>query len=268
MPEGHSVRARMMILELSPGDIKPADLTAAQAQRQIYSQTTAALAQYLAKNPADLTQTADEIRDAAIDIGHSRTPPMLGRLIATIEHVLKWATETKALKKAEAQDAYAQAVEAIRDAADKQDRYLTASDPCEVFVAAVRNALAANTAHVRTLSGGIPKRPTILGWTEESTLSDIPTYKAHGPVIGWADWSEDALYLDANIGYNVARKAAGTELAVTKQTMIKRLKDANLLHRVDDCRQRNTVRITAEGHPRQVLMLSLTATLDTQEIPE
>jgi hypothetical protein len=46
------------------------------------------------------------------------------------------------------------------------------------------------------------------------------------------------------------------------------LKDAGALCRTDEGRQRNTVRVTAENHPRQVLCLSLSTVLDLEEIED
>jgi len=268
VPEGHSVRARMMILELSPGDITAQNLTAAQKQRTKYPHTTANLIMYLAGHDVDLKDAAENIRNQYLDVGHTRTPPMIGRLIATINHFLWWSTEIQAMTVDNAAAIATQAAEAILEAANKQQHYLQAQDPCEVFCNTIRHILTAHLGHVRTLNGGIPRNPTLLGWTEEATAGDIPTFRSHGPCIGWADWSTDAFYLDATAGYNTVKKHAGNELPTTKQTMMRRLKDDGLLTRVDDTRQRNTVRITAETHPRQVLMMPLSQTLDIQEKPE
>src|SRR5574342_116743 len=60
-PEGHSVRARMLIIEMSPGDISPSQLTKAQKNREKYSGTTAALIQHLCQFPADLTTYSEAI---------------------------------------------------------------------------------------------------------------------------------------------------------------------------------------------------------------
>jgi hypothetical protein len=132
----------------------------------------------------------------------------------------------------------------------------------------LRHVLAAGLGHMRTVNGGIPLSPTLLGWTEEGiSHSDIPQYKSHGPCLGWVSWNDDELYLEANTGFNAIKKSAGAELASTKQTLFKRLKDAGLLTRTDDTRQRNTVRITCENHPRVVLSLCLSTCLETNEKP-
>jgi hypothetical protein len=267
-PEGHSVRARMLILELSPGDIDPAKLTAAQQRRAEYSATVAHLASWLARNPVTLTDRAQEIRDQNLNIGHSRTPGMLGMLIATIEAFLQFAVEEKAVSPQKAKALMKTASQAIMAAGEKQQSYLEAADPVDLFTAALRQVMATGGGHFRTLNGGVPRGALQLGWTEESSLGDVPVWKSRGPTLGWVDWSKDELFLDATTGFNVVRKAAGSEISLTKQTLMKRLKDAGILSRTDDARQRNTVRVTAEQHPRQVLALILSEALDNNEAPQ
>ena len=90
-PEGHSVRARLLILELSPGDIRTEQLTICQKMRKLFPAAMKALIQSLCINPVEITERAERIRNENITTGHTRTPPMLGRLIATAEATLTWA---------------------------------------------------------------------------------------------------------------------------------------------------------------------------------
>jgi hypothetical protein len=266
-PEGHSVRARMMILELSPGDIDPAKLTANQANRSYYSAATADLISYLCTTEVDLKPRADAIRNANIQVGHTRTPPMIGRLIASAEATLDWAAEAGHITKALATQRKREARTAILAAGAKQQSYLENADPVEVFAAAIRQVLGAGQGHMRTLNGGVPLAPATLGWTSENSQGDLPTWKSHGPCIGWVDWTNDAMYLEINVGFNVIKKVAGADMSLSKQTLFKRMKDAGVITRTDDARQRNSIRVTAENHPRQVLALAISTILETQEVP-
>jgi len=267
-PDGHSVRARMMILELSPGDIDAKRLTQAQAERPNYVGTTAALIQSLATTPVELTARAQDIRNKNLDVGHTRTPSMLARLMATAEAFLEWCGKV-AIGEKKAKSLAKVAAAAILTAAQRQQSYLESADPCDLMAATIRHILAAGLGHMRTVNGGVPLQPTLLGWTEEGGgFSDIPQYKSHGPCLGWVSWDEDEMYLEANSGFNAVKKQAGQELATTKQTLFKRLKDAGVLTRTDDARQRNTVRVTAEQHPRVVLSLCLSTILETNEKPQ
>jgi len=266
-PEGHSIRARMMILEMTPGDIDPKRLTKAQAMRHTLTAPTAALITDLCRHDIDIKGRSEEIRNKCLKIGHTRTPPMIGKLVATAEAVLQWATVNDLISVEAKKKFFKLAFDSIIKAGEKQQHYLESADPIEIFKSALRQALGAGQCHLRTQNGGIPARPTMLGWTEENSYGDLPTYKSHGPCIGWINWQDDELYLEANIGFALVKRIAGSEMPLTKQTLFKRMKDAGALARTDEGRQRNTVRITAENHPRNVICLSCSGTLETQEMP-
>ena len=86
----------MMMLELSPGDIETRPLTAAQAQRRALPDATADFIAWLCDNQQLNWQAmADEFRKQYVDIGHARTPAMLGRLLATINVMMTWLQDRK-----------------------------------------------------------------------------------------------------------------------------------------------------------------------------
>lgn len=268
VPEGHSVRARLMILELSPGDIDVKALTACQSRRKLYTATVAALVQHLAEANPDLTEGVEALREQYVEIGHSRTPGMLAKLVAVADYFLQWAEQIGAISNKDRVKLTKEATQAIVTAGKSQTQYLEESDPTDVFVAGIKQAVATGAGHFRTLNGGIPLSAELLGWTQEQSHGELPTYKSRGPCIGWVKRDVDEMYLDVTAGYAVVKKACGAELALSKNTLIKRLKDAGKLCRVDDGRGRNTVRITAEQHPRQVLCLPISEVLDTNEVPQ
>lgn len=261
-PEGQSVRARMLILELSPGDITTKALTKAQADRKLYPTTIAAYIQYLAAHPVAVDALAAAERDARLTLGHARTPSMIGRLIASITLFLEWCRyeKTPGIDHMELN-----AMKAIEEAATTQSHHIESADPLDIFCQTIRTIFASGLGHVRTTTGGIPRNPTTLGWTAEGDGGDMPSYRSHGPCLGWVSWRQGELYVDVNSGYALVRKIARDDITLSRNTLMKRMKDGGLLTRVDASRQRNTIRITAENHPRQVLALNLQTALDTQE---
>lgn len=270
-PEGHSCRARMMILELTPGDIDAKNLTACQGERHQYAAGVAAYIKAIAKDyPAVRQQIKDatnKIRDQHLDVGHTRTPSTIGRLIASVTHWLDWLREERVIGEKKHRSLKRAAEEAILEAGRKQSPYLLSADPCEAFCEALRTVLQGHAGHLRTKNGGIPTDPTAVGWTEESAAGEMPTFKAHGKCIGWIDWDRGELYVEATAGYNEVKKHAFGAIQLTKPTMLKRLKENGNLTRVDDNRQRNSIRMTCEGHSRQVLAMPIAHTLQTQEKP-
>ncbi len=270
-PEGHSIRARMMIVELSPGDIEAINLTEAQKNRKFYKFT---IGHYILSMLPEIRaimrgvdKRAKEIRDQSVDIGHTRTPATIGRMIASIEHFITWMEKGGAMDFAKADKMREEAAESIRKVGEQQSRYLVEADPVEAFCEAIRHMIAAHLGHLRTRDGGIPAGPTELGWTQEETRGDLPTFKSHGKCIGWCDWERDELLIDTTAAYADIRKHSGGTITMTKITMFKRIKDAGLLLRVDETRQRNTVRVICENHPRQVLAMPLAQVLEVTERP-
>lgn len=267
-PEGHSVRGRMLILEISPGKIGSQALSAAQALRDRLPGTIAWLAQSLAKNPADIKRRVEQLRTHFREIGHGRTPSMLARLVATVEDFTGRAAAESLISKSDAAGYSRAAAEAIAAAGNRQKSFLEGADPVELFIAALRQLVAGGFGHFRGLSGGIPACAMIVGWTVERMHGELETYKARGPVCGWCKPGAGELYLDAHAGVAAVRKIAGQELSLSGQTLLKRLKEAGKLKRVDSARDRNTVRVMAEGHPRNVLCFDLYQALDVKEVAD
>lgn len=266
-PDGHSVRARMMILELAPGEIDAKALSHAQAARPLYSQAVAAYVQHLCKKPLeDVATLAAAERDKLLDLGHARTPAMVGRLLVSLGEFLTWCEQF--VGKPKVNTLRKEAAASIKKAGGSQLQYLESADPIDIFTSALRTIFATGLGHVRTTNGGIPRGAETLGWTILESSGDIPTYKSRGPCIGWISWKSGEIFLDVNAGYALARKVAGHEISLSRNTFIKRLKDAGMLTRTDQSRQRNTVRISAENHPRQVLAMPIMKVLDTQELPQ
>ena len=257
IPEGHSVRARMLILELAPGDVAAEALTIAQQARERYPYAMADWISYLAENDVSGPHKASaaNLRDKHLGTGHNRTPTTMAELIATAEAMALFGTARKYLSPEEASRMLVKCENAIVAAGLKQVEYLAVADPVAAAMQALAALLGNAACHAKTRNGGIPANPTVWGWTESQVPGNLPTYKSNGPRIGWIDAKNGLFYLDPS-AYPILRKNSGGRLQLSAQTFLKRLKDAGKLARVDDARQRNTVRVTLEGHPRNVIALN------------
>lgn len=266
VPDGHSVRGRMLILELSPGSVPPAKLTPAQDKRSQYPQAMADWIAWVAETNAYERQTtlARQIRDKHLDIGHSRTPAILGQLIATAQMLMDYAAERGYLKPEETMRVYTHAEAAVLAAGRKQKDHLEAADPVEALMDTIRLLLGAQMAHVKTKNGGIPADPVKFGWTETIKAGSMNEYKSNGPRIGWVDIEDGHFLLDPN-ALTLLKKHSGGKLAVSPQTLLKRMKESGLITRSDDARQRHTVRLSLEGHQRQALCLDLATVFEESE---
>lgn len=258
IPEGHSVRARMLILELAPGDIEPKNLTRAQQQRNLFPQAMADWIQWLAEKDRRVQhrELARQARDGHLDIGHSRTPPIFGELLATAHLLTEYAQERGFLDDKTAAKVRNNAGAALLDAAKAQEAMLTAADPVTGLLETIATVLASQVCHVKTRNGGIPVDAEKWGWTRQQSAGEMPTWKSNGPRLGWVDQDAGELLLDQSC-LVLLKKYSGGKLAVTPQTLLKRLKEAGILSRTNEAQQRNTVKVTCEGHQRPVLAISL-----------
>ncbi len=265
VPEGHSIRARMFILDLTPGDVTPEALTLAQQRRPHYQNAMAHFINWLAldlkKHREELKIAAHEVRDGNRNLGHTRTPAMVGELTATADMLMLFGVEMGLITVEEAHALTENADEAIQIMAETQAQYLEAADPADAFVETIRAVLTGHLAHVTTRDGLTPQKPDLTGWTESSGAGGIASYKSHGPLIGWVDWAANEMLIDINAMAFLKRHAGG-KLSMTRQTLLKRLKDANVLARADEGRQRNTVRVKCNGHTRHCICVPLATVLE------
>lgn len=273
IPTNHSIRARLLIIDLTPGEVSKTRLSNAQADRYLYPICMAGWIQWLAALGVEKVQIAHEkrrnkIRDENQDVGHTRTPATLGDLQTTIQLFLGFALQKGKIGKKMHAFLLHESFNAIMACCSEQERHLKSADPTETFVETIRAIITGNQAHLRATDGGIPRNPTELGWTESRGIDGIPTYKANGPKMGWVDWDKDECLLDAASAYQLIVRHSRGAISQTKQTMLKRLKDQGLLSRTDEGRQRNTVRVTCEGGSKHVLAMRLSHILDSQEQPQ
>jgi hypothetical protein len=257
-PEGHSVRARMMIVELAPGEVNLKKLSASQASRPKLAEAMADWVQWLAARDrtAEMKAAVIKHRDSALSIGHARTPPIIGELAATADLLATYAQEQAFLSEVDAKKLRTNLKRAVLETASKQADFLDAADPCEGFCETIRQMLATNVGHLKTRNGGVPENADRLGWTVQQAQGEMATYKSNGPRIGWTDADHNELLIDPAT-MPLIKRAGGAKVAITPQTLLKRMKEGGILTRIDDARQRNTVRVTCEGHPRNVLCLSM-----------
>jgi hypothetical protein len=260
IPRGQSVRARMLILELPKGSINASDLTKCQREAEcgLYAEAMGGFVQWLAGRYEELRacfdQRVSEYRSRALrNAAHARTPDIVANLQAGFELYLEFSMESGALESAERDRLADRCWEALRDAAAAQAKHQGETEPTARFLAILRSLLSSGRAHLAARNGGEPDRaPESCGWRRDNSSSWMPV----GECIGWVDGDE--LYLDPTAAYRVAQVAGrdmGEVLAVSEQTLKKRLHEKRLLASVDQKRQTLTVRRSIGGSSKDVLHL-------------
>jgi hypothetical protein len=113
VPRGQSLRARLLVLELGPGEVDFARLTACQrdAAAGLYAAATAGYVRWLAARYPDTAGTPALLRAAVARLraaatagtAHRRTPALVAELAAGWELWLTFAVEVGAITAAEAE---------------------------------------------------------------------------------------------------------------------------------------------------------------------
>jgi hypothetical protein len=257
-PSGHSLRARLLAIEVGPNDVKVAQLTSCQAAARSgqYAAAMAAFIQWLAGRRDELLEKmrseVSRLRERATKSNlHRRTPEIVANLYFGFSTFIDFAKDVGAIQAEEAERLLTLCWAALGATSAEQASMQAEAEPTRRFLELLSSALAAGRGHLAGMEGGEPEDSTSMGWRDQKPL---------GERIGWID--RDDLFLDVNIAAGVAKKlgeSTGAPLLLPGATLAKRLKDRGLLKSTDEGRGRNTVRRVIGGRRRAVLHLALEA---------
>lgn len=273
IPRGHSLRARLIIDEVSPGDIDPHKLTQCQrdARDGVYARACAGFIRWLCEGDRIATiqkgmrEKIAELRDrAALSQIHRRTPEAVANLAIGLLHFIEFAIDTKVLTPSEADALWKRGWNAIGESAQRQAAHQVDNEPAKRFLDLLMSSIASGGAHLAGANGNAPvdpddaqdDTPVACGWRRHSPSA--LTWEPQGLRIGWVDNGE--IYLDPDASYQAAQRAAGgggDALVIAAATLRKRLRERGFLQGVSDEKdQRTAVRRRLAGALRMVLWLA------------
>ena len=125
-PRGHSLRARMLILDVAPGMMQWDTLTPCQddAAAGVYTQALAGFVQWLAPQYgaiiAGLPAALRALRQQVLQGGHRRTPDIVANLALGMQYVLAYAHACRALTLDQCRTYWKRAWQALNTAATAQ----------------------------------------------------------------------------------------------------------------------------------------------------
>ena len=262
VPAGHSVRARMFIVEIPAGSMDWNRLTECQkvASEGLYAKAMAGYLRWLAPRYGEVRA---RLRSRLVDLReqasrslaqHRRTPAMVGDLAFGMEMFLDFALDVAAVTAAEAEDLQRRTWAALIQAAQMQAEHLADANPVPRFLELLRSAVTAGRAHLASAQGLQPLNPQVWGWRAPHRGGEQEVWEPLGDRIGWVDGPD--LYLEPESAFRAALQMASEHgVGVTPKTLWKRLKESGLLASTDETRQRNTIRVTLQGSRRKVLHL-------------
>ncbi|MEE8114925.1 MAG: bifunctional DNA primase/polymerase [Nitrososphaerales archaeon] len=255
-PKGHSLKARLWVCDLSPGDVSEQILSLCQrdAARGKYVKATAGFIQWLAPQYETIRRNLQkELRElrktASKDELHRRTPDIVANLAIGWRLFLDYAKDVGAITAEQRQELWDRGWNALGEGAAAQQEQQATDEPTQQFLAMLKAAITSGKAHVASPDGCEPDNPKAWGWREGY---DYPT--SQGSRIGWVDG--DDLYLEPTAAYAAAQtmaRASGGSLATSDATLRKRLKERNLLRSTKE--NRLTVRKMLGGVRHNVLHL-------------
>ncbi|HEX6819998.1 MAG TPA: hypothetical protein VF120_16605, partial [Ktedonobacterales bacterium] len=287
-PRGHSLRARLCIVEIEPNDVDVRELTRCQrdAQSGLYALAMAGYIRWLAETYADWHgRMADDLvilREKAAETGsaHRRTPEVTANLALGLRSFLRYALARGVLTREEATNLYDRGWKALGDVARRQARAQDESEPTRRFLELVHAALSSGKAHVATTQGEKPgtdeeswgwwRKDTryMSGAAEADTSPPPSTWTCQGDRLGWLDGTN--LYVEPNVAYAVTQRLAsssGESLGIGVKTLGKRLKERHLLASTDEPRETITVRRRCEGGQKNVWHFDV-STISTYKPPD
>jgi len=244
-PSGESLIARMLFVEVTPGDIGPKRLSARQrdAAGGLYAQAMAGYIQWLALRldgvRAEMSAAHARYREQAAHAGlHRRTPGIVADLFIGWQRFLDFAHEAEALTRSEAEVYRARVWNALIKVAHRQLEHLQEANPVDRFLGLLRSAISTGHAHLTTRDGTAPADPGTCGWrTLRPRNHRRAGWLPQGARVGWLDGQD--LLLDIDSAFHVAQTMAaeGDGIVVGVQTLVKRLREAAWLKSVDERRR-------------------------------
>jgi hypothetical protein len=267
-PRGHSLRARMLTIEVAPKTINWPNLTQCQmrARNGVYAMTMAGYLKYLAPQYDAIqirmkAEMAALRREASAVTSHRRTPDIAASLGVGWRHFLNFSVASGAINQEEANAYWTAGWQALIDAAQMQDPHQEGSDPAHRFITLVVAALSSGTAHVAGPTGNEPITPEAYGWRSFTVgvgENEREEWRGQGLRIGWID-GED-VFLEPDAAYKAAQGIArdlGESLTITVSVLRKRLHEQGMLAAIDISRKTLTVRKQLESQRREVLHIKV-----------
>ena len=219
IPSGKSLRARLLVLELTSGEIPADALSAAQADaaKGLFAAAMAGYLRWLAPQIDKLRETLPgrqrALRDELVQgAQHRRTPDVAASLIVGWETFLRFAEDARAVTRAAAADMLTRVRAALTDSAEMQGAHLASEEPAQRFLALLRAAISSGRAHVAdATTGAEPEDAACWGWQLKVIGSggyERKEWCPNGERLGWI--RDGVLLLDPDAAFAAAQSLPAT----------------------------------------------------------
>jgi hypothetical protein len=217
IPRGHSLRARLLILDVTPGMIDWGKLTPCQedAAAGVYAQALAGFVQWLAPRYGEMVQGLPAerrtLRQHCLHDGHRRTPDIVANLALGMWYFLAYAHDCGALTHEECCAYWERTWQALVDVATAQAEHHAGEEPVRRFLTLLAGAIAAGHAHVADARAlGAPQKDAeYWGWREQTVGTGAHAREERQPLGSCIGWVHDTrLYLEPEAAFHIMQRFA------------------------------------------------------------
>lgn len=271
-PNGHSLQARMVLIEIAKGQV---DLDALSELQE--HGTSGELAQILSNFIQWLAVMAftdhfggrrikfwvSNYRRQLGSVGHARTPDNLANLLCGLKVFLLWAKTEKLIDNEFEESILKTALSSAKQLAKAQAAADHEASDAQRYIELLRSALQTGRAHVASMHGACPHHAAALGWRDEQGQNGTFIQRAQGSRIGWVDGTH--LYIDPKGALGLIKKMSnelGNYLGSSDAAISRALKEAGWLAKTD--KDRNTFKVSCEGSRRNVLCFDLNQVMELE----
>ena len=263
VPNGHSLQARLVIINVARGAIDTSVLSQLQklARSGHLATIMASFVQWLAAEAKanKLTESIDMALECDHENigsgGHARTQDNLANLLTGLRVFLDFAEDAGEMSSSKVQEFMDSATDAARSLGAMQASIDQEASDAQRFLELIRVAVSSGKAHIESKFGGEPENPRTLGWRKVETYGGFRS-EAMGSRIGWAD--KDAIYIDPGASLSIVKAIASSldnHLGSSQLAIGKSLSEAGLLTQHE--KGRNTAKVSILGHRPNVFALRI-----------
>ncbi len=276
VPQGQSVRSRMLVLELKKDDIRLKALTLCQdsASQGLYAQVMSSFLEWLSpRYDAIYLHMNKYIEDfhkrlKFPDDYHGRIVDTLSQLYCGLQMFFIFALNNNALPLPYIDKLSNECLDNMKLVGTSQHAICKIDDPVIRFLELISSAIACGHAHICNEEGGFPYPGNMWGWSRKEYEKSV-YYQPRGRCIGW--FENYNLYLEPDAAYDVARRLApqGEGISITSHMLWKRMADNNLLQSTEhETRKTYKVRRMFQGMRRSVIHIDTTILTHYLDIDE
>ena len=181
---GTSTNARLLTIDVNPGDITPARLGEAQGRRWMYSYAMAGYIRWVGRNydhlVGELQKAVTNVRALQNGNGHKRLPGAMAALYTAFNLAMTYAQEIGAISNGEAAERAERCYNALQQIASDQAELIASQDPALQFLQVIVSLLRSRQVQIegtklaRTLGDDTPGAERI-GWHDGQTIYLLQT---------------------------------------------------------------------------------------------